>query len=101
MLSTLPVDNPEFRAISEEFAAWLGGHLPAMRDAWQGRQWPTLTRLAHTLKGTGGSAGFDCFTRPAQELEQLARRQCPAGVAELLDSLDHIAGRIVIPAATN
>jgi CheY-like chemotaxis protein/HPt (histidine-containing phosphotransfer) domain-containing protein len=101
VLSTLPLDDPEFRAIIEDFVTWLGEHLLAMRDAWQNRQWPTLTKLAHTLKGTGGLAGFDCFTRPARELEQLARKQCPEGIAELLDNLDQMADRIMIPAATN
>jgi signal transduction histidine kinase/ActR/RegA family two-component response regulator/HPt (histidine-containing phosphotransfer) domain-containing protein len=100
LFPTLPMEDPEFRAIAEEFVTWLGEHLRAMRDAWQGRQWPTLAKLAHTLKGTGGSAGFDCFTRPARELEQLSRQQCPEGVAELLDNLDQMAGRIMIPAAT-
>ena len=99
--STLPGSDADFRDIVEDFKAWLDQHLQAMRKAWQNEQWPALTKLAHTLKGTGGSVGFACFSQPAFQVEQLARQQRTAGLAELLDVLDQMAARIALPAATN
>ena len=49
---------------------------------------PELARLAHWLKGAGGTAGFPAFTQPAKHLESLVQdQQCDeieAAVAELL-----------------
>ena len=43
-----------------------------MRRACEQDDLTQLAKLAHWLKGSGGTAGFDDFTAPAAELEQLS-----------------------------
>ena len=55
--------------------------------AYASADYAELTRLAHSLKGCGGTAGFKCLTEPASRLEKLARsaaiEQVPNAIAEL------------------
>jgi hypothetical protein len=55
-----------------------------------------LAFLAHSVKGTAGSAGFDIFTDPAKRVEQLAKHERADEVAAALHEIDDLAGRIVV-----
>ena len=70
--STLPIENPVFLEIVQDFGDLLDDCLPQMRDAAENQNREQLTNLAHNLLGTAGGAGFDDFTEPARELEMLA-----------------------------
>jgi chemotaxis protein histidine kinase CheA len=56
-----------------------------------------LARLAHALKGGGGTVGFDQFTEPAVKLEQAARAADAEAIRSALDIIHDIADRIVVP----
>ncbi|MHC5004688.1 MAG: Hpt domain-containing protein [Planctomycetota bacterium] len=94
LVSTLPMDDPEFREIVEEFVAKLGERIRAMRHAWETRDLDELARLAHWLKGTGPTAGFAALADPSAALEQAAREQAEEAVEDALRSVERIAGCI-------
>ena len=95
LFSTLPTEDPDFREIVEEFIARLQDQLAAMQQAIDAQDLQELARLAHWLKGAGGTAGFPAFTQPAKHLESLVQdQQCDeieAAVAELLQLAERIA----------
>ncbi len=95
LYSTLPMERPAFREAVEEFIRRLQDQLAAMQRALGAQDLQELGRLAHWLKGAGGTAGFPAFTQPAKHLESLVRdQQCDeieATVAELLQLAQRIA----------
>ncbi len=95
LFSALPTEDPDFREVVEEFIQRLQDQLAAMQQAQASQDLSELARLAHWLKGAGGTAGFPAFTQPAKHLESLVRdEQCDeieATVAELLQLGQRIA----------
>ncbi len=73
-------DDEGFREILERFVAFLGQHLTDMCDAWCEKDYAKLAKLAHNIKGTGGTAGFSEFTAPAVAIEESAKQQRPDGI---------------------
>jgi HPt (histidine-containing phosphotransfer) domain-containing protein len=72
--------------------------MSAIEAAWDARDYPTLAGLAHWLKGSGGTAGFDAFTAPARTLEQLAKAADEAAIAAVIAELRSLVDRVVPPA---
>ena len=95
LYSALPTDDPDFREIVEEFIQRLQDQVAAMQLAVDVQNLPELARLAHWLKGAGGTAGFPTFTQPAKHLESLVHdQQCDeieAAVAELMELSQRLA----------
>jgi two-component system sensor histidine kinase/response regulator len=58
------------------------------RASFEARDWPTLERLAHTLKGLSGSLGADALVEEAGSLESMVR--AAASTSELSAQLDHM-----------
>ena len=85
--STLPTDDPEIREVVAEFIDSIGQRMDAMSAALASEDFDELARLAHALKGSGGTAGFNCFTVPAARIEKLAKSQQP-------DNIDDAIGEI-------
>ena len=54
-----------------------------------------LARLAHWLKGAGGSAGFPALTAPAKHLETLVRDDQCDEIEHAISELLEITARIV------
>lgn len=95
--STLTAENPQFRLIVQMFVEKLQGKLAEMQAAHGDADLDKLAELAHWLKGTGGTVGFDCLTEPATQLELSARRQRLDEVAECLQRLVTLSDRIAVP----
>jgi HPt (histidine-containing phosphotransfer) domain-containing protein len=80
-------DHPRLRAVVRKFAEQMPEKMRAIEQAWESRDFDTLASLAHWLKGSGGTTGYDAFTTPARTLEQYAKardeQHIPAAVAEL------------------
>jgi len=94
LLSRLPADDPELREIAAEFVQTLHGQLGKMRTAWREGDYETLARLAHALKGSGGSAGFPALTQPAKLLEEATVQAQPDVMEMALDTIEALAARI-------
>jgi PAS domain S-box-containing protein len=97
--STLPTDDADFCEIVVEFVERLHAQLAEIRAAWGARELARVAALAHWLKGSGGTAGFADFTRPAALLEQAARDGRMSDVQAGVDELVALASRVVAPAA--
>jgi HPt (histidine-containing phosphotransfer) domain-containing protein len=91
------MDDPEARQIVRQFVVELEGQLEGMRHAWAERDLETLARLAHSLRGAGGTLGFAEFTAPTTALEQLARNRQEGNAEAIIAELASLAGRIVVP----
>ena len=89
-----PLDDPEFLEIAEEFVARLGDKLTAMTAALRQDKLVELAQLAHWLKGSGGSAGFDAFSEPALELEMAAKAGRSEDCQSLLTRIEGFLQRI-------
>ncbi|HEV2970143.1 MAG TPA: response regulator [Pirellulales bacterium] len=96
--TALPMDRPQLRKIVEGFVPRLHERLEDMQTALSEGDFDRLEQLAHWLKGTGGSVGFDCFTDPATRLEQLAKERQLEETAEVILELGTLADRIVLRA---
>lgn len=97
LVSTLPSDDAEFREIIKEFVVFLHNCLGSLRKSLAASDLESLRVAAHTLKGTAGSAGFDAFTAPARELQQLAAEGRREAIPAMLAALEGLASRISIP----
>jgi HPt (histidine-containing phosphotransfer) domain-containing protein len=94
--SLLPTDDPELREIVVEFVDKLPEKLAEMETACQRGDYETLAQLAHWLKGSGGTVGFNCFTNPSAKLEQLAKENLPHEAKTVLTTLRSLEERIVV-----
>ena len=95
--SDLPMDDEEFRAIVLEFVARLREQLDEMDNAFEAAEYDRLAKLAHWLKGSGGTAGFGEFTDPARTLENSAKAEQTGSVQAGLAELRSLAERIHVP----
>jgi CheY-like chemotaxis protein/HPt (histidine-containing phosphotransfer) domain-containing protein len=65
-------DHPVISRILPEFLGCLDARTCAMQDAFAAGQLEELRRLAHQLKGAGGSYGFPTISEAAKSLETAA-----------------------------
>ena len=94
--SPLAVEDEAIRPIVEEFLVTLDEKLAEMEAACQAGNYENLAKLAHWLKGAGGTVGLGCFTEPAISLGDRARQQNPAEAKSALKELRGLQKRIVV-----
>jgi signal transduction histidine kinase/DNA-binding NarL/FixJ family response regulator len=70
--SNLPTTDAMIREIVQEFVDSLPDRLEAIEQALASDNLAELSRIAHALKGAGGTAGYDCLFQLGAELEQCA-----------------------------
>jgi len=99
VVSTLPIQDPRFGVIVEEFVTDLARQMSTVEAAWALRDFEALRSQAHYLKGAGGSVGFDEFTEPSAHLERLAKAQREEGVEDAIEVLRSLAARVVVDVA--
>jgi HPt (histidine-containing phosphotransfer) domain-containing protein len=95
--SALPTDDPDFKEVVLEFVDRLGDRLNEVQHAWEQRELAEIASIAHWLKGSGGTAGFDAFTAPAKRLEQLAKNQQLDQIESAIEELKLLASQIAVP----
>ncbi len=96
--STLPMDDEDYRMIVEMFVDRLRTQVPVFRTTLESGQFAELADLAHWLKGSGGTAGFEDFTEPAKLLQEAAERQSTSCCEERVQEIERLAERIYTPA---
>ena len=94
--SLFPTDDPELREIVAEFVDKLPEKLAEMETSCQRGDYEALAELAHWLKGSGGTVGFNCFTNPSARLEQLAKERLPHEAKNVLATLRSLEERIIV-----
>jgi PAS domain S-box-containing protein len=97
VISTLPMDDPEFCEIVVGFVDRLHGQIDLLDVAWQERNLDALGSLAHWLKGAAGTVGFREFTGPGSALMEAAREQRTDEIDGLLLEIHSLAERIQVP----
>jgi PAS domain S-box-containing protein len=95
--SSLPIEDPDFLEIVQEFADRLHDQIGEMQKAWANQELAQLASLAHWLKGSGGTAGFAAFTNPAAKLEKLAKEKRLEEIAAALADVQDLGRRVVRP----
>ncbi len=95
IVSTLPTDQPVFQEIVDEFFDYLTVRLDELYQAHGEKDFEELARIAHTLKGSGGTAGFDALTEPAGNLCESARNCAEEQIEAALGELSEIVARIL------
>jgi HPt (histidine-containing phosphotransfer) domain-containing protein len=71
--------------------------MQAIEQAWGTRDFENLAALAHWLKGSGGTTGYDAFTAPAKTLEQLAKAKSEQQTADVVAELRGLVDNIAVP----
>lgn len=97
VFSTLLSKDQTFRPIVIRFLPRLDAQLSAMEQAISDGNYAVVGELAHWLKGSGGTVGFDVFTKPAADMEHFAREKDREKLFELLQEIRTYADNIVIP----
>lgn len=95
--SSLLTKNPTFRPIVMKFLPRLKVQIEAMDEAVENQDFEELSALAHWLKGSGGTVGFDVFTKPAAAMESGAKSNKMDVVESNLAQIKEYEGKIVIP----
>lgn len=90
-------DDPDFEELLLLFVEEMPARLALLEQAFDASDWDMLRRLAHQLKGAGGSYGFDVVTQSAQRLEQSLLKSHPAAeieaeLGELIDLCRRLRG---------
>jgi len=91
--------HPRLRAVARKFAEQMPERMRALAAASQAGELAQVAALAHWLKGTAGSTGYDAFTAPARELEQCAKAGDLEGVRAGIVTVAALVDRIVLPEA--
>lgn len=95
--SSLPDEQERFAKLIRRFVDRLREQMDAIEQAWSERDFEQLAKLAHWLKGAGGTVGFDVFTEPAREFEAAAKLADADQAERWLDELRGLVGRVVAP----
>ena len=97
IVSDLPMDDEDFRAIAEEFVTRFGDRFREMVNLWAEKDFETLAKEAHWLKGAGGTAGFAVLTQLGKELETAAKRSDDEACELTLADLESALRRLWVP----
>ncbi|UYI50041.1 ATP-binding protein [Vibrio natriegens] len=96
LTSRLSDHSPKFRKIIVNFMYRIEEQLEVMDKAIEKEDLDEVAKLAHWLKGTAGSVGFDAFTEPASDLELYAKNNDLASVRIVASTIHTLKSRIVI-----
>ena len=97
--STLPLDIPEFREIVESFVGAMDDTLSGLRSAQARMDYQEIREVAHRLKGTGGTVGFNAFTEPSRKLQLAGEERNEKKIEAMLVELEEIFELIEMPVA--
>ena len=84
----------KFGRVIERFVLSLPERLAQIDQAVRRGDWAELGGLAHSLKGVGGSMGFDALFEPSLALEQAAHSADAQAARAALDDLTALGDRI-------
>lgn len=98
LVSRLAHDK-RFHSVIARFVDKFHSQFELMTAAWRQQDFAELARLAHWLKGSGGTVGFDEFTKPAEALERFAKEDNRTKVDRIMQDLQQLATRIAEPDA--
>jgi PAS domain S-box-containing protein len=80
-------DDPEMAMILGEFIGRLNGQVAAMQQAYADDHYENLQRLAHRLKGAGGSYGYPLLTEASKRLEDACKARDSDAAKAAIDDI--------------
>lgn len=89
--------SPRLAAVVRKFGKRLEERLPEFDQALREGDLVALAHLAHWLRGSAGTVGFDAFTAPTTRLEQAAKVGDLEGSSSALNEVMDLARRIELP----
>jgi signal transduction histidine kinase/DNA-binding NarL/FixJ family response regulator len=95
--SDLPTDDADIAQIVAEYIDSLDAKIEEMKVAWDAGDLEELARLAHWLKGSGGTAGFGVLTEPAIRLENVSKKKESGDISAQLAELRMLHARLIVP----
>jgi HPt (histidine-containing phosphotransfer) domain-containing protein len=91
LVSDLLRDDPEMYDLVEQFVGGLPGRLSELRRAYEQLDWDGLTKLAHQLKGAGGSFGYPDVSGLAATMERHFRAHSVGSFSHWMEQLERLA----------
>lgn len=82
--------NPKFESIAKQFVVRLEDQCQEMRACLDSGEFDALAKLAHWLKGSGGTVGFADFAEPAKALELAAKQNDADSANTHLRAIDEL-----------
>ncbi len=95
LYSRLASRDPRFVPLIERFVSSLQEKLVEMERLRDQDDWHSLAELAHWMKGSGGSVGFDLLAQEAAELENDCRHKQTPEIDSRLRNISEISQRII------
>ena len=89
--------HPRLRRVVIAFGEQLNAKLQAMDEAHSRGDFEALASLAHWLKGSGGTVGYDTFFEPARLLEESAKAGDTSAIGDAVAVLHAMAARLLVP----
>ncbi|MCC6140801.1 MAG: Hpt domain-containing protein [Nitrospira sp.] len=86
----------DFEALLPKFMANRKKEVAAMREALAQRDFETIRKIAHGMKGAGGSYGFDLITTMGATMEQAAKSGAADPIRTELDALATYLERVQV-----
>jgi PAS domain S-box-containing protein len=86
--------NINLRNVINIFVERMPKQLAAMQTAQQNSNWEELANLAHWLKGSAGSVGYDGYTEPSKFLEEAAKEGNAADVDKYMKQVIALTQRL-------
>ena len=97
IVSTLPLDDAEFREIVAGFVDKLRSEVAEMQRAWERGNLEDVARIGHWLKGAAGTMGFGDFTEPGVRIMTLAREERHEELGPVLELIQELVESIDVP----
>jgi len=88
---------PQFHPIIEKFTRKLKTELDRAQATLENGDLAELASIAHWLKGSAGTVGFNDFTVPASKLEQMAKNSQKEPAGQMLAQIRQLSNAIEIP----
>jgi HPt (histidine-containing phosphotransfer) domain-containing protein len=89
--------SPRFQKVILQFIEKLKEELIRAQLAWENKNLEEIARIAHWLKGAGGTVGFDDFTEPAVRLENFAKTAQVQPAGRMLQQVKGLSDAILPP----
>ena len=93
--------NPRFHSAINKFVVRLQAQYQQMQTAWGGADLEQLAVLVHWLKGAAGTVGYDAFTEPAKELEQMAKAGQLEAAGKMVKKIGAMVAAVQLPESDN
>jgi HPt (histidine-containing phosphotransfer) domain-containing protein len=88
---------PQFHKVIVKFIDKLNAELTRAQSSLENGNLEELALFAHWLKGSGGTVGFDNFTKPATKLETFAKAAQTEQAGQVLEQVKQLSHAIVLP----